>query len=287
MDSSLTISARGPSKPLLRISELTAGYRDGRRLLPLKRMGVVAVRGVSFDVERGSCVGIVGESGSGKTTLARCIAGLHAPAAGTMLFDGELLAPLAQRRSVSVRRRIQMVFQDADNSLNPSMTVGQIIGRPLRRFFGMRGGDAIARIRDLLEIVRLPASVATRPSRLLSGGEKQRVAIARALAAQPELLICDEITSALDVAVQASILELLCDLRETTHMAVLFISHNLAVVRSVADQVLIMRRGEIRESGATEVIFRSAKDDYTRRLLGAVPTLRPTDYPGLTGGTLV
>jgi peptide/nickel transport system ATP-binding protein len=276
----------------LSVHDLTAGYgkppsfwrrRDELATPP-------AVDGLSFDVPRGRCVAVVGESGSGKTTLARCVVGLHAPTSGEIRLNGEVLAPAARHRDPVLRRRIQIVFQDPDSSLNPSMTVGQIVERPLRQFFALGRGATRSRVGELLELVRLPGSFAARRPGALSGGEKQRVALARALAAEPELLICDEVTSALDVAVQASILQLLEELREVLEMSLLFISHDLAVVRTISESVIVMQSGRICEAAATESAFASPAHSYTRELQAAVPDLRPDDYPAedailATGGS--
>jgi peptide/nickel transport system ATP-binding protein len=264
----------------LSVGGLTAGY--GRPPSFWRRRDEVvapAVDAVSFDVPPGRCVAVVGESGSGKTTLARCVVGLHAPTSGEIRLNGDVLAPVARHRDPGVRRRIQIVFQDPDSSLNPSMTVGQIVERPLRQFFDLGRGGTRARVAELLELVRLPGSFAARRPGALSGGEKQRVALARALAAEPELLICDEVTSALDVAVQASILQLLEELREQLEMSLLFISHDLAVVRTISETVIVMRSGRICETLPTEVAFASPSHPYTRELRAAVPDLRPDDYP--------
>ena len=274
--------ARGPST-LLEVEELVAAY-VGRRRRRAGRSRKVAVNAVSFDLMSGRCLAVVGESGSGKTTLARCLAGLHAPDAGRIVFDGELLPGLARERPLDTRRRIQIVFQDPDSSLNPSMTVGDSISRPLVQFFHLGRREQSARVRGLLEQVRLAPTMASRIPSELSGGEKQRVAIARAVAAQPDLLICDEITSALDVAVQASILELLRELRTSSGLSMVFVTHDLAVVRTIADQVLVMSQGEVRELEPTQQLFASPSDEYTRRLLAAAPDLNDGDYPD-TGST--
>ena len=259
--------------------DLHAGYR-GRRPSPWRaRSWVPAVSGAAFDVRAGECLAVVGESGSGKTTLGRCLAGLHAPQSGEVSFGGVRLASLAREREPAIRRRIQIVFQDPDSSLNPSMTVGTLVRRPLKQFFQMSRREEAARVSELLETIRLPASMASRLPRELSGGEKQRVALARALAARPDLLICDEVTSALDVAVQANILELLAELRMATGMGILFITHDLAVVRAISDRVIVMHGGELREVADREELFASPRDAYTRELLAAVPDLRPDDYP--------
>jgi len=267
------------SRAVLEVSHLVAAYRGRRLGVGKGREPSIAVRGISFSLSVGECLAVVGESGSGKTTLGRCLAGLHRPLSGELRFDAQPLGALAQDRPADVRRRIQLVFQDPDSSLNPHMSIGRIVRRPLRQFFHHSRGDETARVNELLEQVHLPKSVAHRMPRELSGGEKQRVAIARALAADPELLICDEITSALDVAVQASILELLKELREERALALLFISHDLAVVRSISDRVLVLRSGEIVELAARESLFHSPDAPYSKELLAAVPDLRPGDYP--------
>ena len=274
----LEIPSRADSEPLLRVDELVAGYRTRGRLAR-KRGTKVAVDRVSFALQPGQCLAVVGESGSGKTTLARCIAGLHDPFSGTIEYHGETLPGLSRRRPAAMRRRIQIVFQDPDSSLNPSMTVGAIIRRPLVQFFDLERSEQSRRVGELLERVHLSSSMASRLPRDLSGGEKQRVAIARAIAAEPELLVCDEITSALDVAVQASILELLEELRVSTAMSMLFVTHDLAVVRTIADSVLVMREGAVRELAQRETLFTAPRDEYTKLLLAAAPDLHDGDYP--------
>jgi peptide/nickel transport system ATP-binding protein len=261
-----------PAKTVLSVEGLVAGYgRRGRQ--------VVAVNGVSLTVWHGSCLGVVGESGSGKSTLLRCVAGLHEQHDGKLLFDGESLPARARARSRDTRRRIQLVPQDPDASLNPFYSIGAIVGRPLLQFYGLRGAEQERRVGELLERVRLRAAFAERMPRELSGGEKQRVAIARAIAAAPDLLLCDEVTSALDVAVQAGILTLLDELRRDLGMALMFVSHDLAVVRSISDDVVVMCDGVVRETRPADELFENPHDDYTRELLAAVPRLRDEDYP--------
>jgi peptide/nickel transport system ATP-binding protein len=272
--------AVGEGAPLLGVRGLVAGYAVGRTRLHGRRASKIAVDGISFDLAQGKCLAIVGESGSGKTTLARCLAGLHEPSGGEITFAGAQLERAARRRAVETRRRIQIVFQDPDGSLNPSMTVGEIVGRPLAQFFPAAKNDQRKRVDELLERVRLSSSMASRMPRDLSGGEKQRVAIARAIAPKPDLLVCDEVTSALDVAVQASILELLEELRLSTGMSLVFVTHDLAVVRTIADSVLVMSAGQLRELQESEALFTTPSDDYTRRLLNAAPDLNDGDYPG-------
>jgi oligopeptide/dipeptide ABC transporter ATP-binding protein len=275
----VAVSPAPESEPLLNVRDLVAGYKVSGGLFGRSRVGKIAVDRVSFELLQGSCLAVVGESGSGKTTLARCLAGLHDPFAGELVYQGRTLPGLARRRDPDLRRRIQIVFQDPDSSLNPSMTVGAIVGRPLVHFFGLGHTEVGRRVHELLERVHLPASMAARLPRDLSGGEKQRVAIARAIAAEPELLVCDEVASALDVAVQASILELLDELRESTRMSMLFVTHDLAVVRAVADFVLVMSDGVVRELADRETVFSTPRDEYTKRLLAAAPDLNDGDYP--------
>jgi peptide/nickel transport system ATP-binding protein len=251
---------------LLRVEALRAQH--GPRFDP-----VVAVDDVSFDVARSECVALVGESGSGKTTIARCVAGLHAPANGRILLDGVPLAPRAARRPRSARRRIQIVFQNPNDSLNPRHRVGDAIARPARILRDLSQREANAEAARLLGRVRLPARLAERFPDELSGGERQRVAIARALAAQPDLIVCDEITSALDVSVQAAVLELLAELRRELKLALLFITHDLGVVASIADRVLVLDQGTVCDSGPVERVLRQPQHEYTRRLVAAAPRL--------------
>jgi peptide/nickel transport system ATP-binding protein len=274
--------------PVLEVVGLSAGYgpRDSRLRGAAQRLGVsstsrgtLAVDDVSFSVGGGSCVAVVGESGSGKTTLLRTICGLHQPLAGEIRLRGNLLAAATRQRPLDVRRAVQLVPQNPYSSLNPKHTVGTIIGRPLRLFHGVRGRRASAEVARLLERVHLRPATAARYPRDLSGGEKQRVAIARALAAQPEILLCDEITAALDVAVQAGILDLILELRATSGTTVLFVTHDLAVVREISEHVIVMRQGRIREAAPAEAVFERPSDDYTRELLSAVPRFREHDYP--------
>jgi peptide/nickel transport system ATP-binding protein len=232
---------------------------------------------VSFTIETGSCVALVGESGSGKTTIGRCLAGLHEPSAGRVVFDGTPLAGAARSRPLDVRRRIQIVFQNPFESLNPRHHVADSIARPLQVLRGLSRRQAEAEVGDLLERVRLPTRVAKRFPVELSGGERQRVAIARALAPKPDLLICDEVTSALDVSVQAAVLELLQDLQRELHLSMLFITHNLGVVACVADSVLVMDRGELVETGPVARVLEHPDHEYTRRLLAAAPTMPDSD----------
>jgi peptide/nickel transport system ATP-binding protein len=251
---------RAAAAPLLAVRSLHATHP-----------GVVAAEDVTFEVARGECVALVGESGSGKTTIARAIAGLHPPSGGAILLDGTPLAPSAGRRPRDARRRIQLVFQNPNDSLNPRHRVRDSIARPAMLLRRLSAAVAAQEAAAALERVRLPARLGARYPGELSGGERQRVAIARALAAHPELLVCDEITSALDVSVQAAVLELLRTLRAELGLAMLFITHDLGVVASVADRVLVLERGAVREEGRVERVLTDPRDDYTRRLVAAAP----------------
>ena len=282
------IGGRQPAA-VLEINDLYAGYHRATRLLEhaarVVRPGVAPVRelavdGISFSVGGGRCVAIVGESGSGKSTLLRTICGLHTPDAGEIRLHGQTLPAAVRDRAVEIRRAIQLVPQNPDSSLNPRQTVGTIVGRPLRLFRGLRGAEAKEEVASLLERVHLRPAMATRYPRDLSGGEKQRVAIARALAARPEVLLCDEVTAALDVAVQAGILDLIQELRTSSGMSVIFVTHDLAVVRSISDDVVVMRSGTIREAGPADAIFDAPADAYTQELLAAIPRFQKDDYPG-------
>jgi peptide/nickel transport system ATP-binding protein len=228
---------------------------------------------IDLDVHRNECVALVGESGSGKTTLARCVSGLHKDYTGEVRLGDDVLPEAARRRSTQARREIQYVFQNPYASLNPRRTIGQTIARQLALFDGRAHGDASDRVAECLERVALSSSAANRFPDQLSGGERQRVAIARALAAEPKLLVCDEVTSALDVSVQAAIIELLGKLRAQMGLSLLFITHDLALIRTIADRVIVMTDGRIVEQGTTDRIFTAPEADYTRKLLANTPSI--------------
>ncbi|WP_046729690.1 ABC transporter ATP-binding protein [Streptomyces humi] len=255
-------------------SDVTVDYGSAR-----------AVHGVSFAVRRGEVLALVGESGSGKSTLAWTLAGLRTPSGGTMSHEAGDLGRPAPKRPLALRRRVQLVFQNADTSLNPRRSVGDAVSRPLR-FFGTATGrtDADEQARRLISDVRLDPALADRLPAQLSGGQRQRIGIARALAGEPDVLIADEITTALDVSVQAEVLRLLDDLRRERDLACLFISHDLAVVRGVADRVVVLRRGVVVEEGPTEAVFGAPGHPYTRRLMAAALEPDP-DAPGLPEDT--
>ncbi|MGA8210659.1 MAG: ABC transporter ATP-binding protein [Nocardioidaceae bacterium] len=247
---------------VLRVEDLDVFY--GRRQV---------VHGVSFDVARAEVVALVGESGSGKTTISRCVGGLHKQWAGSIRFEDAELAKGARRRSASDRKRIQYIFQNPYLSLNPRLTIEQIVKRPMELFGIASGRAATDRVVELLEQVALGPAVLRHQASRLSGGERQRVAIARALAAEPDVLVCDEVTSALDVSVQGSIVSLLEDLRRSRGISMLFVTHNLALVRSIAARVQILNDGRVVESGSVVEVMDSPREDYTRRLLANSPRI--------------
>ncbi len=228
---------------------------------------------IDLAVGRNECVALVGESGSGKTTLARCVAGLHKDYTGEISLAGTVLEPSARRRSADARRQIQYVFQNPYASLNPRRTVGQTIARQLQLFFPGGRREIGARVAECLERVALSPEAINRFPDQLSGGERQRVAIARALAAEPAVLVCDEVTSALDVSVQAAIIDLLRDLRREIGLSILFITHNLALIRTIADRVCVMTGGRIVETGPTNGVFQAPSAEYTRQLLANTPSI--------------
>jgi len=256
---------------VLSVRDLAVEY-GSRSLVPGRKASVFrAVKGVSFDVRRGEIFGLVGESGCGKTTVANTIAGLVTPTSGTIDFQGTVLGAKRER---SVRQSLQMVFQDPYSALNPRLRINSAIAEPIL-FYKLASNAEEARqdARTLLEAVGLPADAGTRFSHAFSGGQRQRIAIARALGPRPSLLICDEPTSALDVSVQAQLLNLLKDLRDLAGLSMLFISHDLAVIRQMCDRIAVMKAGEIVELADTETLFTAPKHDYTRELLRLAPSL--------------
>ena len=230
---------------------------------------------VSIEVPKGSTVAVVGESGSGKSTAARVITGLLPQISGIVRFDGEDLPPALSNRSKDQKRRIQMIYQMADTAMNPRQTVREIIGRPLEFYLGMRGSEQTNRIIELLEMIELDVSFMERLPGELSGGQKQRICIARALAAEPDFIICDEVTSALDQIVQEGILKLLLRLQEELGLTYLFITHDISTVKAIADQVVVMNQGEVVEQGLKTEVFSPPHPDYTELLLSSVPEMDP------------
>lgn len=251
------------TEPLLNIEGLNAGYH-----------GKAIVRDVDLQLARGETLALVGESGSGKSTVARAIVGLIEQQSGTLRFDGEPLPHRLVERSRELKRRIQLVYQSPDVALNPMHTVGEIIGRPVEFYFGIHKDKVRERVLELLRLTELPEVFIDRKPAELSGGQKQRICIARALAAQPDLVICDEVTSALDPLVADGILSLLESLQKRIGLSYLFITHDLGTVRRIAQRVAVMLRGEIIAQGATADVFNAPSHAYTKRLLSSVPELR-------------
>ncbi|MGH7700356.1 MAG: ABC transporter ATP-binding protein [Gemmatimonadales bacterium] len=262
---------------LLEVRNVVKHFPGERRFFGLgrPRATVGAVDGVSFALERGQALGLVGESGCGKTTLARVILRLTEPTAGEVLFEGENLLALDGERLRGLRRRLQIVFQDPYGSLNPRMTAGQTLREPLEIHRLAPRAELADRVTRLLEEVGLDPAVAGAYPHELSGGQRQRVGIARALSVGPELLVCDEPVSALDVSVQAQVLNLLDDLRRKRRLAMLFIAHDLAVVRHVAEAVAVMYLGRIVERAPAAQLYHAPRHPYTTALLSAVPVPDP------------
>jgi oligopeptide transport system ATP-binding protein len=266
-----------PAPSLLSVTDLEKSF--AARGSMFRRSGgrrAIAVDGVSLAVARGEKLGIVGESGSGKTTLARCLIRLIEPDAGRIEFDGADVTHAPRGELQHIRRRMQMVFQDPYSSLNPRVRIGEAIAEPARIHGVIQRGEGLAHVHRLLELVGLPATAADRYPRQLSGGQRQRVAIARALSVEPEFLIADEPVSALDVSIQAQILNLLDDLVSSLSLTMVFIAHQLSVVRHVSDRVAIMYLGRVVEIAPAEEIFRSPQHPYTVGLLEAAPRPDPT-----------
>lgn len=264
-------------EPLLEVEDLVIEFA-GRRQRGGKRQPLRAVDGVAFTMKPGETVGLAGESGSGKTTLGYAILGRYRPAAGRVRFDGKDLSTLSREELRKHRRNLQMIFQDPYTSLNPRMKVEEIVGEPLIVHGLAKNGSALrTRVRQLMARCGLPPNAADRYPHAFSGGQRQRIGIARALALSPSLIVADEPTSALDVSIQAQIINLLRDLQAESGIAMLFISHNLAVLRQVADRIAIMYMGKVVEIGPTEQVFVAPQHPYTRALLDAIPVPDPAE----------
>jgi peptide/nickel transport system ATP-binding protein len=264
-----------PLAPLLSVRALSKSYpAGGRTLLGRPRAWLSAVDGISFDVARGETVGLVGESGCGKSTVARLILGIEEPTAGAIEYDGRPVTGLQGAAQRAYNRKVQIVFQNPMSSLNPRMTVGQAIAEPIR-VHGLRSDLARNRVNELLGLVGLDAEVADRYPHEFSGGQRQRIVIARALAVEPELIVCDEAVAALDVSLQAQILNLLRDLQTKLGLSYLFIGHDLATVRHVASRMLVMYLGEVVESAPSEALTAAPLHPYTASLLSSVPEPDP------------
>ncbi|HCP80837.1 MAG TPA: ABC transporter, partial [Octadecabacter sp.] len=266
-----------------------AFQRPEKPPVPEGSVPVVSVRGitaaygktdvlhdVSFDIHAGRTVAVVGESGSGKSTAARCITGLLPPRMGEIAFDGEVLPADYRKRTKDQLRQAQMIYQMADTALNPRKTIGQIIGRPVQFYGGLKGAKRRERVNELLDQIELePSQYYNRLPSELSGGQKQRIGIARALAAEPKFIICDEVTSALDQLVAEGILRLLADLQDNLGLSYMFITHDLATVKSIADEVVVMKEGKVIEQGEKTSMFTPPHHAYTDLLLSSVPEMDP------------
>jgi len=261
---SLEHAEKAPAPPVLQVQNITARYR-GTNFDVLKN--------VSVDLPAGQTLAVVGESGSGKSTLARAITGLLPPSQGRITFAGRQLSADLAGRTKDDLREIQMIYQMADTAMNPRQTVGTIIGRPLEFYFGLRGAERDKRVQELLDQIEMGKGFAARYPAELSGGQKQRVCIARALAANPKLIICDEVTSALDPLVADGILKLLLALQAEAHVAYLFITHDLATVKAIADKIAVMFKGAVVRYGQKSDVLTPPFDDYTDLLLSSVPEM--------------
>ncbi len=261
----LAMPARPNAPPILTVNGVTASY-GGK---------VTVLEDVTVPVARGRTVAVVGESGSGKSTLARVITGLLPPLSGSITFDGERLPPRLKERGKDTLRRIQMIYQMPDTALNPRQTVRDAIGRPLEFYHGVSGRDRDRRVGELLRMIELDDSYIDRLPSELSGGQKQRICIARAFAANPDLMICDEVTSALDQIVQEEILKLLMRLQEELGVTYIFITHDIATVRAIADSVVVMHQGKVVEQGPKDEVLAPPHPPYTELLLSSVPEMDP------------
>jgi oligopeptide transport system ATP-binding protein len=263
--------------PLLSVRGLEVHFPVTKGVVFERRIGTVkAVDGIDLDIRRGETLGLVGESGCGKTTVGRAILGLASPTAGTIRFDGMDIARMGPEETRRMRRRVQLIFQDPYASLNPRMSVGAAIAEPIR-LHRLRSGQAAvsARVAELLGLVGLSPSHAGRFPHEFSGGQRQRIGIARALACEPDLLVCDEPVSALDVSIQAQVVNLLQDLQEQLGLGYLFIAHGLNVIKHISHRVAVMYLGRIVETGAKDAIYATPAHPYTRALLSAVPVPDP------------
>jgi len=256
--------------PALTVNNITAGYGKNKDGSP----AITVLRDVNVSVERGRVVGVIGESGCGKSTLARVMAGLLPAAEGDVILDGKTLEPDLKNRKRDELQKVQFVFQMADTALNPKQTLGEIIGRPLTFYHGLRGKKRRERVSEILDLVELPSSFANRLPAELSGGQKQRVNLARALAANPEVMLCDEVTSALDTIVGANVIQLLTNLRDKTGVSFVFISHDLSTVASFADEIVVLYAGRVAEQGPTDKVLSPPFHPYTRLLITSVPEMR-------------
>jgi peptide/nickel transport system ATP-binding protein len=266
------------SAPLLEVTDLVKHFPIKRGILIDREVAKVrAVDGIGFSVDKGETLGLVGESGSGKSTACRAVLQLIKPTSGSVKFEGRELAGLGRRQMRPLRREMQMIFQDPYASLNPRKRVGQIVGDPLKRQGIASGSDLRRQVQELLERVGLSSEHYNRFPHEFSGGQRQRIGIARALALKPKLVICDEPVSALDVSIQAQIVNLLDDLQDELDLAYLFVAHDIGVVRHISDRIAVMHDGKIVEQGSADQVCEHPQDDYTKKLLAAVPIPDPRE----------
>ncbi|HEX5593573.1 MAG TPA: ATP-binding cassette domain-containing protein [Solirubrobacterales bacterium] len=264
--------------PLLEVTDLVKHFPVKRGILIDREVDQVrAVDGISFSVQRGETLGLVGESGSGKSTACRAVLQLIEPTSGSVKFEGREIAGLGRRAMRPLRREMQMIFQDPYASLNPRKRIGQIVGDPLKLQGVARGSELRREVQSLLERVGLSSEHYNRFPHEFSGGQRQRIGIARALALKPKLVICDEPVSALDVSIQAQIVNLLDDLQDELGLAYLIVAHDIGVVRHISDRIAVMNDGKIVEQGTADQVCEQPKDEYTKKLLAAVPIPDPRE----------
>jgi len=268
MQATRTMSA----EPLLEVYDLRKHFPVRRGAMQRRTGSVRAVDGVSFRLKRGETLGLVGESGCGKTTAARTVLCLTRPTSGRIVFDGTDLGQATASEMRALRPRMQMIFQDSYSSLNPRLSVGRSIAEPLLQQTRLSRAERSGRVARLMKVVGLDPALAARMPHEFSGGQRQRIGIARALALRPDLIVCDEPVSSLDISIQAQIVNLLADIQDRFGLTYLFISHDLRVVRHLCDRVAVMYRGKIVETAPTETLFREPEHPYTRALLSAVPS---------------
>ena len=266
------------TEPLLEVTDLVKHFPVKHGILFDREVGQVrAVDGISFSVPRGQPLGLVGESGSGKSTACRAVLQLIAPTSGSVRFEGQEIAGLSRRRMRPLRQEMQMIFQDPYASLNPRKRIGQIVGDPLRRQDVASGAELRKRVMELLERVGLSSEHYNRFPHEFSGGQRQRIGIARALALKPKLVVADEPVSALDVSIQAQIVNLLDDLQDEFGLTYLFVAHDIGVVRHISDRIAVMSEGKIVEQGSADQVCENPVDPYTKKLLAAVPIPDPRE----------
>ncbi|HKH64820.1 MAG TPA: ATP-binding cassette domain-containing protein [Solirubrobacterales bacterium] len=270
--------ASGNATQLLEVTDLVKHFPIKRGILIDREVDQVrAVDGVSFRVERGKTLGLVGESGSGKSTVCRAVLQLIKPTSGSVKFEGREIAGIGRREMRPLRREMQMIFQDPYASLNPRKRVGQIVGDPLKRQGVASGSELRRQVQELLERVGLSSEHYYRFPHEFSGGQRQRIGIARAVSLRPKLVICDEPVSALDVSIQAQIVNLLDDLQDEFGLAYLFVAHDIGVVRHISDRIAVMNEGKIVEQGSADQVCENPQHEYTKKLLAAVPIPDPRE----------